>query len=720
MSVRKIQTERVVQDIARGFYSTGVNPTLNAVLGKIAEYFAKFPAGNPLPLPINYVEADRVSDVDKFNEALARIAMNLDVLYEASMGQVDEILMLSTALRQHLDRLSVYRKRVETLIDDYLLSLYNTDGYYYSISDTFSDTSFTDLGLTSAFIDTTIGAVTLPVLGSLTTRLSSELIHTPTIQTFFNDAPITFRELATWSGAIDGFSNTVWQVQVAADKSGEAVAYLTFNVGDANNPVQMSRLDFDPYGIVPVQMYVETGTVTNTGTLDFQSFGNKIDTSLNKMSFVDNLREVSVIRITLRKTTHDFVDNSGGVAKFVYVFGAKDISIIEQAYDDMARFVSYPLSITSDLDSEFVIDAVSLSTTSETPPSTSITYYLAEDTDTDNPQMSDFNWQRIDPIGTLESGRTIIRFDGAQSFIRNIRTNPIGNDLKLIPLDTSNVDLSRRNPSPVLVPGIDVYRIAAFNEEPPVNSLKLEEGINTTRIYYTALVNTAVNGLGYWAPLIQGAAPPPTVYGQTDTGNDFFYGGDIGESGKSVYVETYLESLQDQETFLGEFIKPDPNSLFWDVRVFLNGRDIGFLPATMERLTLPWNFRQGMNHIALLINIPRATSTLPNPYIGTVQLMGDRDLSDFGTVKLGDWSFVSWFDMQYNQTGLAPTFTIHDGEILSRKKPTTNFRLQYASPTGAGPGAIRLRADLSRQVTNPHVSPKLTSYRLRFSYGSVV
>jgi hypothetical protein len=119
-----------------------------------------------------------------------------------------------------------------------------------------------------------------------------------------------------------------------------------------------------------------------------------------------------------------------------------------------------------------------------------------------------------------------------------------------------------------------------------------------------------------------------------------------------------------------------------------------------------------LNHLILLVNIPTGRS------VGTVKLMGDNNLFDFGTVKLDTWSYVDFFDLQHNQAGNPSTFSFFEEEIVSRKKPTDNFRLRYALSTGNGPAFLRFRADLSRQDNNPSVTPRLNSYRLRFSYGS--
>lgn len=125
----------------------------------------------------------------------------------------------------------------------------------------------------------------------------------------------------------------------------------------------------------------------------------------------------------------------------------------------------------------------------------------------------------------------------------------------------------------------------------------------------------------------------------------------------------------------------------------------------------------GRNHVAILLNIPDATIEFPTPYIGTVDLMSDSKLHDFGVVKLETWNYVDFFKFKNNEVNDSKSFTIYNDEIISRRKPTDNFRLSYSKGTSAGPDAIRLRMDLSRSNFYTDATPLIDSYRLRFSYG---
>lgn len=767
-SIRTIQIERAVSDISRILHATGIRPTLSEVLNRVSIYFSKNPVGKPLKMKHDFIQDGQISNVELYNELIASLQINMDVLYSASSSQVEDVMDLSEALRVHVNRLKAKRSRLEAQVDDYLLSLYNTDGYYYSISDNFADLSFTDLSLTSAFVNTVERCVTLPTVSSFSKKVPAELIGSPTINVKINeentdiqslveaaDSNVNFQSLlspdpklfaswtpkAPWGNATDGLSNTVWTFEVETDAEKEVLVSLHIPLGNSDNPMEISRIEIDPYGITPSQYCIRTnnisidsatieklmaqGSLTSSEvnpfmvksavsdySIESKVFGNQIITPSvsERFSLTDEVRLVESIDILIRKTKADFIDRSGSQPKFRYIFGFKDMSLTYHVYDNEAVFVSRPLYIPSELENEVVIDAVSLVAQSTSSEQTYIDYYVAAENGSTT--LGGFDWKKITPLNETEKEVNVVRFDGANIKKGFITDTPTGDDLKRIKPNT--VDANNLNPNASIIPGVDVYRIAEFDQQALLNSLSLEEGVNATRIYHTALSDDAVASLDWWKEKITTLTPS---YGNIDTGNGFFYGGDIGDHGISVYVETKVENVMDVKPFLDEFRKADQNSQTWTVRVFLNGRDIAYLPPGQNSQLIPWVFQSGSNHVSLLVNIPKASTIKPNPHLGIVELFKQNKLTDFGTVKLATWSYVDFFDMKYNQVEQPQTFTIFNNEIVSRRKPTANFRLNYALKAQHGITAVRLRADVSRSSNNQYVSPKLSSYRLRFSYG---
>lgn len=733
MGVSKTQHERVLSDVSQILYQKGVAPTTDMILRIVSDFFSQFPAGAPLPIPYDHIGDGAISNVDDLNLSLAHFIFNFEVLYEACLEQVDTVLQLNQTLQNKLAHLKVRRNALASRVQDYLLAQFNTDGYFMSLSDIFVDTTLTDLNMTSAFIDTSAQQVTLPAISNdivrvaaqdITFRNKKTTVENPNAPKGTNPkAPLSSIDISPIQSAFNNVSGSAWSTNITSDTTDPVTMVVNFALGVAGGltPPEISRIEFTPYGVTPTQVFFASAIVSAApATTVFTNFGGKIaKTAGEKVIFSDTPQAVGLLQMVLRKDTYDYIDHSTGKTLYHYIFGAKDIGLYRYSYDNSATFVSVPLSIPESLTQDQVIDAVSLTVEDFVPPDSSITYYVANDP---NPSLveslGDLNWRPISPLSDVTDPNNIVHFDGAQAFSVFIRSTPESSaDLQLIALDDTSADPTQLNPTPTVIPDVDVYRLTTFSEDVLTTSLLLEEGINSTRIYFTDYNVAAVAGLDFWKTAIDND-DVSVVYGHIDSGNDFFFGDDVGSAGKSVYVETFLEVPADIDTVLGELRKSDPNSQTWDVRVLQNGRDLGFLGIGTNTAQIPWKFQQGLNHISLLINIPPATVDFPNPQVGTINLLGTGNLYDYGTVKLDTWSYVDFFDLQYNQTGTPSTFSFFDGEIVSRKKPTTNFRLGYNKATQTGPQAIRFRADLARSDGDPSTSPFLKTYRMRFAYAS--
>lgn len=709
MSISTIQKRRVMEEVTRAFFAAGVKPSLMDILNEVSKYFYNYPVGIPLPMPEGYIEEGIRSDVDKFNEILAHTTLNLDVLYEASLEQVQDVMVLTTLLQTHLERLNTKRKKLVNLMDDYLLSIYNSDGYYFSMSDAFADLDLVDLGLTTCFVDTVSGLVSIPSIGSLTKSIPQDRISLTSTTATANEAPIAYVTTSPFSGAVDGLSNTAWSTEVVTTVQSDVI--LTMNLGITLDqiPMKVSTITFEPFGVSPVEVTVNVNVNEKFGQVRFGT---------DKMNFVDSARTLNSVTLTLKKHDPDDIIEEGDSIKYVYRFGAKNIELTEHVYDNKATLISNAYSLPEELFDDYVIDAVSIAVEDKKPADTAVEYYVAPDISLENPTLDDFDWQRLDPVDSDDpNAKIVINFQGADRVVKYIRPNPTSGELQQIPFDDANSDLTKRNPSPVIIEGADIWRIAPFTESFLSGSLKLEEGVNTTRIYDVPL-NTDALSLGFWTDYVNGTQDANITFGRIDTGYEFFYGGTVGLAGRSIYLETFLESDIQQDLILKEFRKLDPNSKTWDLKVYLNGREIGNLPIGVDNLMIPWRFQEGLNHIAITINIPAATLDYPDPQLGVIDLFGEDDLYDFGTVKLATWDYIDIFHMRYNQTQSPYSFSILNDEIISRRQPTTNFRLKYSRATNTAPHAIRVRADLSRSVANSWVTPTIDAYRIRFLYGT--
>lgn len=722
MSIRQVQTKNILEFVAQQLFADGVNPTSRQIMNFINLFFTENTVGLPLQVKRNLFIEQGKSDEELFNDFMAVMIVNMDTLYETCANHVEEIMNLNTVLRTHLDRLKVKRRVLEQRVDDYLLGIFNSDGYFYSFSDGFANTDNTDFLYTSAFVDTTATTVSLPSVSSQSKVVSGDKLQNSGITVKdANGGNLSIKTKGGFDNALDGMTNTAWSFEVRTNTVGPVVADIEIQVSTALGDSKITKIDLLPFGVTPIQCAINADMRYGFKPNATVPFSYSVQTSADRMSFISEQTDGDVDRIKLQLTKHapDYIEKTATSQTNVYIFGFREILMTEQYFDSTSTFVSQPISLANEIVDASTIDAVSLVVEDFVPVNTSIAYYVAMD----NPNatnLEDFDWQPINPIRSRDivNSGSVVSFNGSFGVSNIVRKKPRYNsELKLIDFDSTNQDLTQRNPTPSYFPGIDTYRLFKFDDEFLDGTLKLEEGINTTRIFYTERSEDAMtNGFTFWNTKFNTKNSYFTSYGTIDSGHDFFYGADVGEDNKSVYIETFINTDKEYPVFLKECNKSDFNSKTWHIRIFINGKEIANMPVGTDRLTVPWKLKEGKNHIVVMANIPAATQANPSPYIGTFNLMVDGKLTDFGSVKLDDWTYVDLFKFQNNQVNDPNAFTIYNKELISRRKPTDNFRISFKKKTNTSPEALRFRADFARSTQYANSTALLDSYRIRFAY----
>jgi len=712
MSISSIQYKKVLHGLSKYYFSSGKKPTDTQLMKDIGRYFSNNSIGFPILSPRGIFAEDLTASAESMNLTTSTVIANLDLLYESTAEQLEQNMYTTTYLNSQLERLRLKRKALVDKIDEYLFTTSNADGYFYSFADSFTDIDNTDLSLTSSFVDVLLGSVTLPVNSDRTKVMPGTQIRNVDLNYYVDGVEVRNGfDRAPFAGCTDGLSNTIWHTEVVSDKISEVLCTIDISVGFS----VVSKIEYDPYGISPIQIYVETAD----NTLNFADFGSFIEETTTKVGFSSNSRAINNIRFTIKKTKPDYTVQTNAGTNYTYIFGAKNISIIQQAFDYESTWVSKPIAIDPDMSNENVLDSISLKVEDSVPEDTRIEYFVALDTTSVNESISDFDWKKIVPLDELDIKKEmIINFSGSSNINKFIRSIPEKDDFQLIAKDDLNPDSRKRNP--FAIEGIDVWRIIDFQGENPIPlSMRLEEGVNSLRVFY-APFRTGALELSYWRDYVLGNSYSDSVITRIDTGNNFFWGGDIGENYKSVYMETYLDSPSSQNLDFKKFVKLDDNSKLWDVRVFLNGAQVADLPVGTDSAIIPWSFKEGLNHIAITASIPRSSSSgYPNE--GALELMDNDFLHNYGSVKLSNWNYVDLFQLLNNDSINSRNFSLYtDGEntqLVSRKKPSDNLRIRYSTPNSATMQRVRVRADLKRSVNDPSVSPSLNSYKVRFRYA---
>lgn len=452
MSISEIQKRKFLNNIYKLLYTTGISetdtavrqPDENEVKREFDKYFSLNRIGNPLSVDINLLRNVSTLDPELMNLMMARSLLNLEVLYDSLDENSEKMMDVITVLDRKLKFLKEKRIQLEKRIDDVLFSLSNSDGYFYSFSDVFSNIQNVDLSLTNAFVDTENRKVTLPKLKSAVFEFNSpgKITYSNVKYTiYFNGNPVV--ENATLPDAVnmfDGLNNTKSTVEYGANTAGSCALVLTVPF---NTPFVVSKVD----GKISTSSAVVTvAELTSQSSATESQFRRKQSNSdYDRFSFDFNPQSSGLLKLTFIKYEPDYIDNNSASNKYKYNFSIRDLIVSGQYYDKNATMVSSPISIPVG-DVNKVIDAVSLQATNSNEGVGSINFFIAQDVPGAS-NISDFNWIPISPGNSSNNGfDEVISFNKSSKSFKNIKLNPGLNDITLYPKSTSS-NLSIKNPT---------------------------------------------------------------------------------------------------------------------------------------------------------------------------------------------------------------------------------------------------------------------------------
>ncbi len=170
MSISEIQKRKFLENLYRYLYSGGVSESSNSyrqpnddeIKKEFDNYFSVNRIGLPLRNDINLFRNTPTTDPDLMNNYMARSIFNLDVLYDSIDDNTEKLMDSISFLNKRIDFLKQKRVDLEKKIDSILFSMSNTDGFFYSFSESFVNLNNVDLSFSNAFVDTENKKATLP------------------------------------------------------------------------------------------------------------------------------------------------------------------------------------------------------------------------------------------------------------------------------------------------------------------------------------------------------------------------------------------------------------------------------------------------------------------------------------------------------------------------------------------------------------------------------
>lgn len=164
--IEDIQKRRFLNNLYKLAYAYGNKIDEETVKKEYSQYFRLNPPGAPIRLEPENLRAQSKVNIDYINNMMAVSIFNMDVLYDSVFDSVEELFSVVTSLNSRIDSLRSRRASLEKKIDDHIFAISNSDGFFASITEEFTDLSGIDTNYSTAFYDSDARCVTLPLISS--------------------------------------------------------------------------------------------------------------------------------------------------------------------------------------------------------------------------------------------------------------------------------------------------------------------------------------------------------------------------------------------------------------------------------------------------------------------------------------------------------------------------------------------------------------------------
>jgi hypothetical protein len=696
LSIRERRFAKAVNKILREELQKGNLPSSKEFIWKVNQYLEKTNLSGP-SLEFKNVRAKSTARSGDYNNVLDRAYEDLETLYENAVDQQNKSLKHFNKFDVEKDKLDYQLLSLENQLKELIL-LYGNSGYLNSVYDIFADMSSIDLTKTTANVDISNHEVRLNDVK----KTSKKIV--PAAYTAFEISPLISPtpEVKTISGttqdALSDKSNTTWQTTILTTESIAVPSY--FHVVFEKKQ-QINRITLSLQSIKPTFIRVE-GTSDGLNWFPLPYYEEAIEV-YSEYTFDFPMLEVSRIRFLMAKNEPDneTITEVNGVSqtKYSYLMGIKNISFYTFIYSTSSDFYSKVLDAEPDSTKNFTIDKVSLLVDEELPNGTDIKYYIALPVETGEPE-----WKDLSPVN-----RELPKYDQIIDF-KNISTS-IPNTFSI---DTS-ISIGEYEMESLYAHGIRFYKIGEVANRKIIDGTEqLFAGKNTWGMKHYEYQHSG--HASHLPSMSDWVAPQNQVnidYVQIADGKP----GVVLNKERTTTAMNYMFTLGVFSTKTSELVTAVPASTD-PIAIYMNGKLLfQGIPNSTNRLN--YLFQNGWNEIVVLVYTRESVNTVNG---STVDISFDP--KSYGSNVYSQAKAlmkVSLFDLRYNTINTDYTkYSLLESNtstyvILNHATPGLEYEFYYNYIDGTVKDEILFKAVLTRDDDITVASPKLKSYRLRFS-----
>lgn len=702
MGIRKIQVNRKIEEVIKSYLYRGRYPTFQTITHHFGQWLREQHPGAPGFNPIKVFRKEK-SSAEKYNRHVSNLHQDITDAYDATIGQTKQLMndfqFVETEQGKLLHELAKVSKEINELI---LLSKQADTRYFEGHVISFENAGDINKEVSTAFIDVQHREVSLAENRNHSNRVwvDHKKAKFQTLQ-----ASAKNEALESMKHAFDDNINTAWWHVVKTKELGRHNAMKAELVVLFEGTEELNHIEYIPHHGKPVHTKLE---YTQDGSVFTPIYQQGETDEITGMK-VWNFQKISArgIKFIFEKTDYDERNND----YYNYYFGAKSISFFKRNYLSEGVVYTNPIAFNEKVQtlSAFMKDDV--------PFNSDVRYEVAMFEE--GKSVEELIWH---PISSLD--------DTKPKFAKLVHLHAKKHQ---------KVEASQSEATGQVINGMQVFRLMKDNGDGIVSEKILNTQTGETKETFDTIHNPKLfRGINQWkrertyVPF-DGAIPLNNKWDNQyanrpdairldyfSKGNELNLRRENGGFDDNFYRFTicvYSEEPRQEPLSLSVMstLPSGTRKRLGAYSVYVNRQR---LAPVNDEVTM--NLLKGWNEIQLLFHWGDmqerkdvVRENLPNQtFVGKFNFFNERRVR-------GDMEHMQHVDTHSLYHNISPNnrnyFSIHERQIVLNYLPERCvFQLAYETANDAeSHSEIIMRAQLTRDHSVPHVTPKIYSIRLR-------
>lgn len=697
MNIKQRRLELIIEKILREELQKGNLPTSREFIERIRGYLEREELHKP-SLQVRVVRKGATAYAEDLNQSVAQSYEDLDILYKSITDKYDVLLKNFNKFDVEKVKLDYELNKLESHLKELAL-LYSQSGFLTSVYDVFDDLSKVDTTKSTTEVDIKSHQTTLAWSKNLSMKLPTNGLNaTFSLEAATKNNILSRKTIGNIPYSLSENIDEVW-AEVLYTKQGDAKVEGIYEVNFGETAL-FNNIEVDPHagsGVYLNFQYSADGVTWKDLPISEEQglVEGPVSYSFNYLS----IRKIR-IRMTKQEADHSNVIKEQNKQSLVYgyILGIKKISFAQIGYADKGELYSKALSPITKENAPFTISKVSLYADEVIPNGTTIEYFVAMEPE----ESTEPEWKAISPVN-----REAPKHDQIIDF-KNISAAPAHTYV----IDPT-ISIGESRLESLYANGIDFYRLG------DIEGRQLIEG--TEQLYvgkdsWGIKAYEYTKAAGHVPGLIDWEKPENMVTENFSKITDGKNGSLLEEQRFTKHTNLLftlgLFSRKEEVTISAVPVSSEP------ITIYVNGLKVfEGIPSPSTRIN--YLFKTGWNEIKIAAYI---TNTI-NQATGTTISIGfdPREYASYTYAQSRSLEKVSLFDLRYNvKSNDHNKYAIMETNgrytiVLNRIVPGLEYDFYSEYVDGDPKNTILFKAIMTMDRNVCYISPKLKSYRLRFS-----